>query len=221
MKNIDTEENSDILIDFNKAKTIIYDNLKYLFIVVLVCAIVPILFRLEIHFFGKFNHEKSFIELAQLLCLLLTTFIFAKLAYMKADLRRASILIAAFFFVLFIRENDSILDAVFHGFWAYIAIPLSIIAIIYAFRNFKKGIIELASYLNIPHMKLMIFSVILLIVFSRLFGMRSFWELVMKENFIYDVKAMIEEGIELLAYGLILCSAYLIYKYLMMKTRDL
>ncbi|MCT7641747.1 hypothetical protein N5U03_08005 [Aliarcobacter butzleri] len=68
--------------------------------------------------------------------------------------------------------------------------------------------------LKIPHMKLMIFSVMFLFVFSRLFGMGSFWRQVMKDNFVYEVKAMIEEGTELLAYGLILYSAYLIYKYL-------
>ena len=78
----------------------------------------------------------------------------------------------------------------------------------------EKGVLELATYLKIPHMKLMIFSVMFLFVFSRLFGMGSFWRQVMQDNFVYEVKAMIEEGTELLAYGLILYSAYLIYKYL-------
>jgi len=38
-------------------------------------------------------------------------------------------------------------------------------------------------------MKLMIFSVMFLFVFSRLFGMGSFWRQVMQDNFVYEVKA--------------------------------
>ena len=123
-------------------------------------------------------------------------------------------LIAAFYLVLFIRENDDIFDLVYHGFWAPWAGFVALIAIIYAFKDWKKGVLELATYLKIPDMKLMIFSVMFLVVFSRLFGMGSFWKHVMKDNYVYEVKAMIEEGTELLAYGLILYSAYLIYKYL-------
>ncbi|MDN5113033.1 beta-carotene 15,15'-monooxygenase [Aliarcobacter butzleri] len=201
-------------IDLKEAKNIIIDSLKYIFVVASICAIVPLILRIDIKFFGTFNHESSLIEWFQLLCLFLTITIFIRLSFKIPNLKRASMLIVAFYLVLFIRENDDIFDLVYHGFWAPWAFLVALIAIVYAFKDWKKGVLELATYLKIPHMKLMIFSVMFLFVFSRLFGMGSFWRQVMQDNFVYEVKAMIEEGTELLAYGLILYSAYLIYKYL-------
>lgn len=201
-------------IDLKEAKNIIVDSLKYLFVVASICAIVPLILRIDIKFFGTFNNESSLLEWFQLLCLFLTITIFTRLSFKIPNLKRASMLIAAFYLVLFIRENDDIFDLVYHGFWAPWAFLVALIAIIYSFKDWKKGILELATYLKIPHMKLMIFSVMFLFVFSILFGMGSFWRQVMQDNFVYEVKAMIEEGTELLAYGLILYSAYLIYKYL-------
>lgn len=201
-------------IDLKEAKNIIIDSLKYIFVVASICAIVPLILRIDIKFFGSFNNESSLIEWFQLLCLFLTITIFTRLSFKIPNLKRASMLISAFYLVLFIRENDDIFDLVYHGFWAPWAGFVALIAIIYTFKDWKKGVLELATYLKIPHMKLMIFSVMFLLVFSRLFGMGSFWRQVMQDNFVYEVKAMIEEGTELLSYGLILYSAYLIYKYL-------
>ncbi|WP_323586620.1 hypothetical protein [Aliarcobacter butzleri] len=201
-------------IDLKEAKNIIIDSLKYLFVVASICAIVPIILRIDIKFFGTFNQENSLIEYFQLIFLFSTIVIFVRLSKKRPDLKYASMLIAAFYLILFIRENDDIFDLVYHGFWAPWAGFVALIAIIYTFKDWKKGVLELATYLKIPDMKLMIFSVMFLVVFSRLFGMGSFWKYVMKDNYVYEVKAMIEEGTELLAYGLILYSAYLIYKYL-------
>ncbi|MDN5063184.1 hypothetical protein [Aliarcobacter butzleri] len=201
-------------IDLKEAKNIIIDSLKYLFVVAIICTIIPVILRFDIKFFGNFNQENSLIEYFQLIFLFSTIVIFVHLSKKRPDLKYASMLIAAFYLVLFIRENDDIFDLVYHGFWAPWAGFVALIAIIYAFKDWKKGVLELATYLKIPDMKLMIFSVMFLVVFSRLFGMGSFWKHVMKDNYVYEVKAMIEEGTELLAYGLILYSAYLIYKYL-------
>ncbi|MCG3716378.1 hypothetical protein L5F64_12370, partial [Aliarcobacter butzleri] len=184
-------------IDLKEAKNIIIDSLKYIFVVASICAIVPLILRIDIKFFGTFNHESSLIEWFQLLCLLFTITIFTRLSFKIPNLKRASMLIAAFYLVLFIRENDDIFDLVYHGFWAPWAFLVALIAIVYAFKDWKKGVLELATYLKIPHMKLMIFSVMFLFVFSRLFGMGSFWRQVMQDNFVYEVKAMIEEGTEL------------------------
>ncbi|PUE66190.1 beta-carotene 15,15'-monooxygenase [Arcobacter lacus] len=201
-------------IDLKEAKNIIIDSLKYLFVVAIICTIIPVILRFDIKFFGNFNQENSLIEYFQLIFLFSTIVIFVRLSKKRPDLKYASMLIAAFYLVLFIRENDDIFDLVYHGFWAPWAGFVALIAIIYTFKDWKKGVLELATYLKIPDMKLMIFSVMFLVVFSRLFGMGSFWKHVMKDNYVYEVKAMIEEGTELLAYGLILYSAYLIYKYL-------
>lgn len=103
-------------IDLKEAKNIIIDSLKYIFVVASICAIVPLILRIDIKFFGTFNHESSLIEWFQLLCLFLTITIFTRLLFKIPNLKRASMLIAAFYLVLFIRENDDIFDLVYHGF---------------------------------------------------------------------------------------------------------
>lgn len=204
-------------VDLEEAKSVIIDNLKYLFIIAIICVIVPLILRLDIRFFGNFNQESSLIEWFQILFLSLTIVIFARLSFKIPELKHASVLISGFYLVLLIRENDDIFDMFYHGFWAPWAFFVALCVIIYAFKDWRKGVLELAVYLKIPYMKLMILACCLLIVFSRLFGMGSFWRQIMHEHFVYEIKAMIEEGTELLAYSLILYSAFLIYKHLIKK----
>ncbi|MDF5473975.1 NAD(P)-dependent oxidoreductase, partial [Vibrio parahaemolyticus] len=64
----------------------------------------------------------------------------------------------------------------------------------------KGTVNEMARILQVPHMKLLIGAVVLLLVFSRLYGMGSFWQQVMNESYIRDVKNISEEGMELLCY---------------------
>lgn len=71
-----------------------------------------------------------------------------------------------------------------------------------------------------PQMKLIILSIAFLLVFSRLFGMGSFWKLVMVDNYMYMVKSMIEEGTELLAYLFILYGTFDIYKSLLFLNKE-
>ncbi len=52
-------------------------------------------------------------------------------------------------------------------------------------------------------MNLLVTGVMLLLVFSRLFGMGSFWHNVMGDDYVRAVKNIAEEGTELLAYCLI------------------
>lgn len=52
-------------------------------------------------------------------------------------------------------------------------------------------------------MNLLITGVMLLLVFSRLFGMGSFWHNIMGADYVREVKIIAEEGTELLAYCLI------------------
>ncbi|MCG3686667.1 hypothetical protein L5F35_10620 [Aliarcobacter butzleri] len=141
-------------IDLKEAKNIIIDSLKYIFVVASICAIVPLILRFDIKFFGNFNQENSLIEYFQLIFLFSTIVIFVRLSKKRPDLKYASMLIAAFYLVLFIRENDDIFDLVYHGFWAPWAGFVALIAIIYAFKDWKKGVLELATYLKIPDMKL-------------------------------------------------------------------
>ncbi|PHX04454.1 hypothetical protein [Vibrio splendidus] len=158
--------------------------------------------------------EMSVTETLQQILLLVTSLSFAYLAKERCDIKHASVLICAFFGVLFIREMDFWFDKLTHGAWVYPAMGLACCAILYAIQNGRRTLEQLALILASPHMNVLIIGLMLLLVFSRLWGMGSFWQGVMGEHYIRDVKNISEEGLELLAYCIITFSSLSIVLHL-------
>ena len=156
-------------------------------------------------------------ETLQLIMLAITSFSFIQLSRHVPSVRHAAILIAGFFATLIIREMDYWFDKIHHGFWVYPALIIAGIACMKATKGGKNTINEMASILNAPHMILLNTSVMLLLVFSRLYGMGHFWEGVMGEQYVHAVKTISEEGIELLCYCLIAYSAWRVKSTLCIK----
>ena len=147
--------------------------------------------------------EISVTEMLQQLLLIVSSGSFVYLARKRNEVKNAAVLISAFFAVLFIREMDFWFDKIAHGAWVFPAALVASSAIFYAVKNGKRTIDQLALILASPHMNLLVTGVMLLLVFSRLFGMGSFWHNVMGDDYVRAVKNIAEEGTELLAYCLI------------------
>ena len=147
--------------------------------------------------------EISVTEMLQQLLLIVSSGSFVYLARKRNEVKNAAVLISAFFAVLFIREMDFWFDKIAHGAWVFPAALVAGSAIFYAVKNGKRTIDQLALILASPHMNLLVTGVMLLLVFSRLFGMGSFWHDVMGDDYVRAVKNIAEEGTELLAYCLI------------------
>ena len=147
--------------------------------------------------------EFSVTEMLQQLLLIVSSGSFVYLARKRNEVKNAAVLISAFFAVLFIREMDFWFDKLAHGAWVFPAALVAGSAIFYAVKNGKRTIDQLALILASPHMNLLVTGVMLLLVFSRLFGMGSFWHNVMGDDYVRAVKNIAEEGTELLAYCLI------------------
>ena len=147
--------------------------------------------------------EISVTEMLQQLLLIVSSGSFVYLARKRNEVKNAAVLISAFFAVLFIREMDFWFDKIAHGAWVFPAALVAGSAIFYAVKNGKRTIDQLALILASPHMDLLVTGVMLLLVFSRLFGMGSFWHNVMGDDYVRAVKNIAEEGTELLAYCLI------------------
>ncbi|RXJ92807.1 beta-carotene 15,15'-monooxygenase [Malaciobacter molluscorum] len=203
-----------------ESKDIIIDNLKYLGVVVTIFLVVNLALRLDVNYLVTYTSERSFTEGFQLAFIVFTIFTFARTLPKRKDVKHALTLIIGFFIVILIRELDSLFDMVYHGFWKVPAGIVTLSAIFYAFRNLAVGVNELAVVLKVRTMKMMICSVMLLFVYSRLFGMKVFWKDVLHESYIYQIKVIAEEGTELLAYGLIAYAAYLICKNLKKNVID-
>ncbi len=182
---------------------VIYKRCQTALVVLAIGIIVNLAIRIDfVYLSGKIG-ENSITEMLQQLLLLISSGAFAYLAKKRPEVKHAAMLISAFFAVMFIRELDYWFDMIFHGAWAYPAIIIAASAIFYAAKNGKRSIDQLAFILASPHMNLLVTGVMLLLVFSRLFGMGSFWQGVMGEHYISNVKTIAEEGTELLAYCLI------------------
>lgn len=151
--------------------------------------------------------ENSWTELLQETYLFLVSGLFAIVAIRHPQQRGFAVLVAAFFAIMFIREMDSVLDQIVHGFWKYPAWLLATAAIGYAVTHRKTTVEPLIRYTQHHSFSLMLGAMVTLLVFSRIYGMGVLWQGIMQDQYIRGVKNLAEEGVELLAYSLILFSA--------------
>ncbi len=161
----------------------------------------------------NYIEEISLTEIAQELIIVCIIYTFLRIAYHHSYVRYSSILIAGLFTCMLIRELDSILDSIFHGFWVYPAILVALIAIFYTFFKHPKDTInQLVAYSCHSTYGYMIAGLIAILIFSRLFGIKIIWQTLLDNNYNRIVKNVIEEGIELFGYSLCFVSTS-IYRF--------
>ena len=189
-------------LDYSTSKTIL-KRCQTALIAIAICLLVNVALRIDYVFLDNSVGEVSLTEMLELAMLAISSGSFFYLAKHRPVLKHAAVLIGSFFLVMFIRENDALFDHIYHGFWLYPALATTIAALIYAIRNGKQTLDQLAVILNTSHTNLLIMGLIMLLVYSRLIGMGDFWKGVMHEYYVRDVKNIVEEGSELLAYCII------------------
>lgn len=182
---------------------IILKRFQTALIAIAICLLVNVALRIDYVFLGNTLGEASVTEILEVVMLAISSASFFFVAKQRPTLKHAAVLIGAFFLVMFIRENDGWLDHISHGSWVYPALLTTFAAIIYAAKNGKQTFTQLAVILNTPPATLLIFGLMMLLVYSRLIGMGDFWKDVMSEHYIRDVKNIVEESTELLAYCII------------------
>ncbi|MCE0495624.1 hypothetical protein [Vibrio salinus] len=192
-----------------KDKQMILRSILYSGIIIVISLLTILCLRLDCYFFGPVINEASITECTQQILLAISTIAFFRVAIENPQLKHAALLISGFFLVLSIRELDFLFDYIKHGFWVYPALLVTAIAIYYAAKGGMNTIHQLARILAYPDMKVLIVGVMLLLVFSRLYGMENYWQSLMGDDYIRAVKNTAEEGIELLCYFLITVSAVL------------
>lgn len=195
-----------------KDKETIMDSVKYTLVIIFISLLVNVAIRLDTRLLKTYLSEESFTEYAQTVCILITLILFLVLAVKRPDLRQAAVLISGFFSVIMIRELDGVFDAVYHGFWLVPALLVTLLSLLYALKDGGSLVRQMANILRAPSMKILICGLMILMVYSRLFGMGSFWNEVMSAHYVREVKIIAEEGTELLAYCLITFGAFLVRK---------
>ena len=148
--------------------------------------------------------ERGFTELAQSAVLLSASLLLLYTRQVLKVLPTVTLLMFAFTFSSFIREQDYWLDMVARHTWKAIVALIVFPTLFWVIRERKRFVDEFRHYVNSFSFGLFAAGVLTTYVFSRLYGRSAFWEAVLEENYIRTFKDAAEEIIELLGYTLIL-----------------
>ncbi|WP_417839801.1 hypothetical protein [Tritonibacter scottomollicae] len=163
--------------------------------------------------------EASLTEALQAVLVLASALIFIWRAMREVEARGYLIGLATLFTCMFIRENDAYLDQVYHGFWA---VPVGIAAVAGAvlIGRYKATLVEpLTSQIEERHSTFMFMGLLIVLVFSRLFGTGALWQAAVGAEYNAIFKTIVQEGLELLGYALIVFGSVLSLTYCRFERR--
>jgi hypothetical protein len=162
---------------------------------------------LDVAVFNDGVQEISATEFLQEVILLTISALFFLQAKKHPALRAGMILIGGFFSCMLIRELDALFDLIHYGSWVYFASLFAVYCIAWACISPKTSLRGLSAFLAHPACHYMVCGLVLILVFSRVFGMNIIWRAVMQGEYVRTVKNIVEEGTELMGYLLCLGSA--------------
>ena len=161
----------------------------------------------DIHWLGDGVGEWSLVELTQIGLLVTIVLAFVRVARARQDERGFAVLAAGFFGCMLIRELDAVWDLVFHGLWSTLVAVLASACLGYALRHRRATLAATARFLVSRSSAVMTVGLVLLLVYSRLFGMTTLWHGLLSENYLRVFKNAAEECTELLGYTLVMAAA--------------
>ena len=107
-----------------------------------------------------------------------------------------------------IREyNNFFQEYFFVGAWTILLLLTGIVTAYLVYRKRHKLISGITDFIQRPSFGLVVAGFLIIVVFSRLFGLPRFWEPIMGDNFMRPVMRVAEEGTELLGYILLMLGA--------------
>lgn len=146
---------------------------------------------------SKFS-EVSLTESAQKLLFISLALGYLLHARYGASAKQLALMFAGFFTMLFIRETDQTLDTLlFDGGWQLLVGIVLAAMLFQAIRNWSQLWAQFLAFLQTPSFGLFLAGFLTTLVFSRIIGNNGFWEVMMGEEYIRNVKNAVEEGTEL------------------------
>ncbi|SEM53616.1 hypothetical protein SAMN05428989_4019 [Pseudoxanthomonas sp. GM95] len=188
-------------------KTIISHVMRTAFFAWMVSLPVIALY-IDLHWLKDDLGEWSLVEITQELFLLFSTLAFVDLARHNPRDRAFAVLAAGFMACMLIRELDAVWDLVFHGFWQVLVAVVAASCFIFALQDVRRAINALARLLVSRSGTGVTTGLVLLLFYSRLFGMTALWQGLLGDAYIRVFKNAVEEGTELLGYTFILAASW-------------
>jgi hypothetical protein len=146
--------------------------------------------------------ESSITEFVQETLLMVSAMCFGYAAWRHKDSRGFFVLIAGFFSCLLVRELDSFFDNFRHGFWFWPALLVALISITYVMVYCRDTVLgAMADFVDSRPYFFIIFGLVIVLVFSRVFGSGEIlWKHMMTSDYENVYKRALQEGLELLGY---------------------
>jgi len=168
-----------------------------LFLVAMMSAIY-----IDVNWMNDAMHETSLTETLQEVMLASIAVMFFWSARHRPGQRGALILIGGFYTCMLIRELDFLFDAVEHGSWVGFALATAAACLALALRSPRGTLDGLVAFVTDRSWLMTASGMLIVLVFSRLFGMHQLWQHLMMDGYNRVVKNIAEEGTELLGYSI-------------------
>ncbi|MGO1344144.1 hypothetical protein [Chromohalobacter japonicus] len=148
--------------------------------------------------------ETSLTELTQSALLLLSSLLMVYIHRRPDAIPHVSLLLGAFLFASFVRENDAWLDDyVFDGAWQVIVTLIVLPTLFVVIRHRHAFAEEFKSISNSLGFGMFAAGFLTTYVFSRLYGRSEFWEAMLGDHYQRVIKDAAEEVTELAGYMLL------------------
>ncbi len=165
-------------------------------------ALLPPLFvMIDVRVFHDSMVEVSLTEMTQAAVLGLAAALFGYRALKNLDTRGFELLVSGLFTCMLIRELDGLFDLIRRGFWLWPALLVAIAAIGYVGTACRKSVLKpMAGFIGQKSYYHIVFGLLVVLVFSRVFGSGRFWTGLLEMDSGRLFKASLQEGLELLGY---------------------
>lgn len=148
-----------------------------------------------------FYGETGFVEIAEATFALSTALIFLFSARLDKAQEPCAIILAGFLFCLFIRESDYFFDALISRHAWKVGVTLVLVFMgFYVWRHRTDVYHSMFQFMSHPSFGVFASGLLVLIVFSRLFGYGDFWEGLLLDETCLAVKQIVAEHTEEIAY---------------------
>lgn len=190
-----------------KASAAAVSHLGGYFILALLSVVPVALLYLDVAWLQDGVGEASLTEVAQTLILVGCVATFLLVARHRPGERGFALLAAAFFLCMVIREQNNLLKSVADGLWEGMVLVIAVAGIAYAASRRRQTLVSLVRFSGTRAGGMMMVGLVLLIVYSRLFGAGAVWHAMLGDGYVRVAKNAAEEGTELCAYMMIFAAS--------------
>lgn len=161
-----------------------------------------------VHYGPKFYDEIGPVETLETVFAMGTALVMLSAGRKNEQCAPCAVMVAGFLFCVAVRESDYFLDVlVGRHTWKVVVGGLAVSFAVYFFRNLRAVATSIADFMRGPAFGVFISGLLVLIIFSRLFGYGGFWEELVPGWRYQVVKTIVEEGVEQMGYFLLLVSS--------------